>query len=82
MYYRGGTAPHYTARERARLVDALQVEVNRLWHDVGRPDTDQWQAWPEALASFITERKWQASTSVRAIGKREAGTWTVSERSE
>lgn len=70
----------YTALERAQLTEALQAEIYRLCHEVGLPGTNQWQAWPEALASFITERKWQASTSVRAIGKREAGTWTVTER--
>ena len=70
----------YTALERAQLAEALQAEIYRLCHEVGLPGTNQWQAWPAALASFIPERKWQASTSVRAIGKREAGTWTVTER--
>ena len=70
----------YTALERAQLAEALQAEIYRLWHEVGLPDTNHWQAWPVALANFIAERKWQASTSVRAIGKREAGTWTVTER--
>ena len=67
----------YTALERAQLAEALQAEIYRLWHEVGLPDTNHWQAWPVALANFIAERQWQAPTSVRAIGKREAGTWTV-----
>jgi hypothetical protein len=38
--------------ERERLVEALQGELYRLWHEVGRPDTDHWQAWAVALANF------------------------------
>ena len=59
------------------LVEPLQAEIYRLWHEVGPPDTDGWQAWPLALAAVIAELARKASPTVKAIGKREAGTWTV-----
>jgi len=41
---------------RQHLERRLQVELHRLWHEVGRPDTDHWQAWPKALAAVVFDR--------------------------
>ena len=37
----------------SHLEEALQGEIYRLWHEVGHPDTDGWQAWPKALAIVL-----------------------------
>ena len=39
--------------KKRHLEKVLQAEMVRLWHEVGRPDTNNWQTWTAALVAVV-----------------------------